>query len=269
MTLKELNKRIQNDPDSIDIKTELNRRMTLKGATLNVVSLLIFGVSLIYTIKAYPTFTEFFQKVLLLVLSGLLVVVSALFLFFLKKGLKGDNKVLYKQFKLIDTIQFFSISLMIVLHIITFYVFTAEVFQSSMQPTLQEHDRLIVYQFDYTPRRNDIVVIYIDETYYENLDEAHYVKRVIGLPGDTLVLNASNQLIVNGKIVQEVPSTYRTFVNELIDSLEGGVIPEGFYFVLGDNVQNSQDSRTLGLIRVQDIKAKVIFRFFPKVGIID
>lgn len=269
MTLKELNKRIKLKEDSDELKNELNRRMNLKAATLNVVSLLILGLGLIYTLKGYPTFTDTIQKYALLILSSLFVIVSALFLLVLRKGLNKNIQTLIQWFKWIDTFQFFAISMLIVFHIITFYVFTAEVFQSSMQPTLQEHDRLIVYQFDYHPNRNDIVVIFMDETYYVNINDAHYVKRVVALPGDQISLNGSNQLLVNGKIIQNVPAGYQESVSQLIDTLENGIIPDGFYFVLGDNVENSQDSRTLGLIRKQDIKAKVIFRFFPKVGIID
>jgi signal peptidase I len=139
---------------------------------------------------------------------------------------------------------------------------------SSMFPTLQQHDRLIVYQFDYTPQRNDVVVIFIDEDYYA-IEESHYVKRVVGLPGDTIEVNNLNQLLINGSVVQNLPAANVQDVKDLIEFLPDGKIMPGFYFVLGDNVANSHDSRNIGFIREQDIKAKVIFRFFPKVGVIE
>lgn len=269
MTLKDVQSLVKTQTESEAASQLLNRKLTLKAVTLAVVSLLVFGLALLYTLKGYPTFTHEIQKMILIGLSALFGVLAIVLLYTLKKMTNWTLSKQFNLFKWVDTLQFFMVCLLIVLHVITFYVFTAEVFQSSMYPTLTEHDRLIVYQFDYQPKRRDIVVIFMDETYYTQVDNAHYVKRVVGLPGDTITMNNQNQLFINGEMVQQVPSGYVTAVNEFIGTLPNSTIPEGFYFVLGDNVANSQDSRTLGLIREADIKAKVIFRFYPKVGFID
>ncbi len=269
MTLKEIANVVASGESSVEATQDLNRKMIVKLATLNVVALLVFGVSLLYTLQAYPTFTGSLQKILLISFSGFFVLLSAAGLYLLNKPWVMPLSKQLNLFKWVDTVQFLTISLLIVMHIITFYVFTAEVFQSSMQPTLQQHDRLIVYQFDYTPKRNDIVVIFMDSDFYENADDSHYVKRVVGLPGDTIEVNASNQLLINGVVVQNLPIVNVQEVRDLIEFLPDGKIMSGFYFVLGDNVQNSHDSRNIGFIREQDIKAKVIFRFYPKVGMIE
>lgn len=269
MTLKEISTLAASGESSVEATQDLNRKMILKLATLNVVALLVFGVSLLYALKAYPTFTGELQKILLIIFSGFFVLISALGLYMLNRPWMISLTKHLTLFKWVDTIQFLTISLLIVMHIITFYVFTAEVFQSSMQPTLQQHDRLIVYQFDYTPKRNDIVVIFMDSDFYENADDSHYVKRVVGLPGDTIEVNLMNQLLINGIVVQNLPPANVENVRDLIEFLPDGKIMSGFYFVLGDNVQNSHDSRNIGFIREQDIKAKVIFRFYPKVGMIE
>jgi signal peptidase I len=269
MTLKDINALLATGESSAEATHYLNRKMVLKLATLNVVALLVFGVSLLYTIQAYPTFTGELQKTLLIVFSGIFVIVSAVGVFFLNRPCAISLSKQLKLFKWIDTLQFLTISLLIVMHIITFYIFTAEVFQSSMQPTLQQHDRLIVYQFDYTPKRNDIVVIFMDSNFYANADDSHYVKRIVGLPGDTIEVNNLNQLLINGVVVQNLPAANIQDVKDLIEFLPDGKIMSGFYFVLGDNVANSHDSRNIGFIREEDIKAKVIFRFYPKVGMIE
>lgn len=269
MTLKEISKLVESNEDSIEATKTLHKKMITKMVTLNVVSLIIFGIALLYMIQGYPTFTSESQKILLIILSGFFVISSAIALFLLNKPFNWSLGKQFNTFKWVDTIQFFIISILIVLHVITFYVFTAQVYQSSMQPTLQEGDRLIVYQFNYQPKRDDIVVIFMDSDHYQGVDNSHYVKRIVGLPGDTITVNGSNQLLINGIVVQQLPSSYVDKVIDWIEFLPDNKIQAGFYFVLGDNVANSQDSRSLGFIREEDIKAKVIFRFFPKVGVIE
>lgn len=269
MTLKEISNLVIAKSEDFEAKQVLQKKMKVKTITLNIIALLVFGLSSLYMVQGYTTFTSGLQKILLISFSGVFVVVSALFLIYLNKPATLNLSKLFRLFKWVDTIQFFIISLLIVLHVITFYVFTAEVFQSSMQPTLQEHDRLIVYQFDYTPKRNDIVVIFMNSEHYEHVDDSNYVKRVVGLPGDTIAVDPSNQLLINGEAIQQIPTSYVQMVKDLIAFLPESKILDGFYFVLGDNVSNSQDSRSLGFIREEDIKAKVIFRFYPIVGVIE
>src|SRR5690554_705973 len=117
----------------------------------------------------------------------------------------------------------------------------------SMWPTLEHNDRMIVNKIGYTigePDRFDIVVFHAPE----NKD---YIKRVIGLPGDTLYYK-NDVLYINGEKVKEpYIEQYKEIVQKkpftenfhLRDVTGFEKIPEGHVFVLGDNRQHSKDSR--------------------------
>ena len=123
----------------------------------------------------------------------------------------------------------------------------------SMHSTLHDGDVMILDKTAYYNdkiKRFDIVVI-------ENNDR-YIIKRVIGLPGDT-VKYIDNTLYINDKIYLE------EFLDK--DTLTGYIdveeIPEGFYYVLGDNREISLDSRKLGLIEEKNIKGKATVTIFP------
>ena len=142
-----------------------------------------------------------------------------------------------------------------------FFIRPTVVKQTSMQDTLQPNDYLIVFKRAYvkeTPQRGDIVVFksdLVDEKGKAKL----LVKRVIGLPGDEIVIE-DGEVYINGEIYEEdyLKDGYTT------GSLET-TVPEGEYFVMGDNRLVSNDSRyeDVGNITVDDIMGKVVFRLFP------
>ena len=88
------------------------------------------------------------------------------------------------------------------------------------------------------------------------------IKRVIGLPGES-VLISDNTLFINGKEIED----YRPDV-ETANFKYDDQITEGYYFVLGDNRYNSSDSRVFGLVSEEDIKGTASIRIFPftKIG---
>jgi signal peptidase I len=129
---------------------------------------------------------------------------------------------------------------------------SSEVFDISMQPTLIEGQRLIVIKTLYTPQRGDIVVVYPP---YEN--QRQYVKRLIGLPGDTVEVK-NNLVYVNGIALQEpyikaAPSY----------PMAAKTLPEDAYFVLGDNRNNSSDSHLGWTVTRHNIIGKAWLRFWP------
>ncbi|MBQ9461553.1 MAG: signal peptidase I [Clostridia bacterium] len=130
----------------------------------------------------------------------------------------------------------------------------------SMNNTLQNKDRLLVLSFMYTPRCGDIVVC----THGENLDEP-IIKRVIAVEGQHLEIDYMNdKVIVDGKVLDE--DYIKGMTIRLPNSTRiPDVIPEGYVFVMGDNRENSLDSRSrkVGLIPVENIIGKAVYRIYP------
>ncbi|MGE0445943.1 MAG: signal peptidase I [Vicinamibacterales bacterium] len=141
--------------------------------------------------------------------------------------------------------------------IVTFGFQVARVEGLSMAPTLADQDRLIVNKFAYrigAPRRGDIVMLY----YPLNPDKS-FVKRVIAEEGDTVRI-VDGQVYVNDVPMRDdfVPPEYRSH-----DDFGPTVIPEGYYFVLGDHRNNSSDSRHWGFVPKKYIIGKVQLRWWP------
>lgn len=140
-----------------------------------------------------------------------------------------------------------------VLLIKTYIVSPIVVSGDSMDSTLLDGDLMILnktayYQSDI--ERFDIVVIKYNDNYI--------IKRVIGIPGDTIVCE-DNTLYINGKIVVEDYLDEGTFTtNFKINEIE-----DGYYFVLGDNREVSLDSRRIGLIKEDNVEGKAKFTIFP------
>jgi signal peptidase I len=141
--------------------------------------------------------------------------------------------------------------------IVTFGFQVARVEGLSMAPTLSDQDRLIVNKLIYKisePRRSDIVMLY----YPLNPDKS-FVKRVIAEEGDTVRI-VDGQVFVNEVPLRDdyVPPEYRSH-----DDWGPQVIPEGYYFVMGDHRNNSSDSRHWGMVPKRYIIGKVQVRWWP------
>ena len=147
--------------------------------------------------------------------------------------------------------------------IVTFGFQVARVDGLSMAPTLEDHDRLIVNKLVYEigdPRPGDIVMLY-----YPLNPEKMFVKRVIAKEGDTV-------RVVDGRVFVDdmplhddyVPAEFRSH-----DDWGPQVIPEGYYFVMGDHRNNSSDSRHWGMVPKKYIIGKVQLRwwFVPTVRV--
>lgn len=145
------------------------------------------------------------------------------------------------------------IIILVVVLIRTFVVTPVKVDGSSMVPNLNDGDLLILNKLDKNYERFDIVVV--------NYNNTKLVKRVIGLPGEHVEYK-DNKLYVNGKVIKEkfIDTETKDFT---VDYLGYNKIPKNYYFVVGDNRQNSMDSRMIGLINKKDIIGTTSFRFWP------
>jgi len=141
--------------------------------------------------------------------------------------------------------------------IVTFLFQVARVEGLSMAPTLEDQDRLIVNKLVYRigePRRGDIVMLY-----YPLNPEKSFVKRVIAEEGDTVRI-VDGRVYVNDIPLKDdyVPNEYRSH-----DDWGPQVIPDGYYFVMGDHRNNSSDSRHWGMVPKKYIIGKVQLRWWP------
>lgn len=153
--------------------------------------------------------------------------------------------------KLFKEILPYLIIIIIVVIIRTFIITPVRVNGDSMKPTLVDKEIVLLKKYDKNYKRFDIVVF--------NDKRGHLIKRIVGLPGETLYYS-NNKLFVNGKYIKEdfLSPNEETYDYELDE-----VIPKGYYFVMGDNRDNSTDSRIIGLVSEEDILGTTSFVLYP------
>ncbi len=157
----------------------------------------------------------------------------------------------------------FALALMVVLFIFLFRYVTVD--GNSMMNTLHNEDKLIISNFNYTPQTGDIVVIYIEG------QNKPYIKRVIATEGQTVRIDFEKwEVYVDGELLEEDyvwrrdgDMHYAAFYNGEF------TVPEGQVYVMGDNRNDSTDSRVLGCLDEHYIIGRVIVRLAPDFGTVD
>jgi signal peptidase I len=148
----------------------------------------------------------------------------------------------------------------------------------SMEDTLFSEQRLIIYKLGYffhPPQKGDIIVLQYQKGLFGNIPilnklsflnrvipsvmEIDYIKRVIGVPGDKIDIK-DGHVYINGEKLDEKYAKGETH-KQLLDFPK--TVPPNTVFVLGDNRQNSRDSRIIGFIEYDRIKGKAVLRIWP------
>lgn len=135
--------------------------------------------------------------------------------------------------------------------------FIGNIPSESMKNTLNIHDKVLVNRLAYRnddPQIGDIVVF--KETHTNQI----CIKRVIAKGGSTVVFNEGN-VYVDGKLISEDYVTGKSYFPE--EGVAGVTVPEGKYFVMGDNRENSLDSRYFGSIDKEYILGKAEYKIYP------
>lgn len=160
------------------------------------------------------------------------------------------------------------IALSIAVILKVFFIGSSIIISSSMVKTLMSDDLILTWKFLYNKRipvlninffigipikRNDILI------FRPEGQKEDYVKRVIGLPGDEILLK-DNRVFVNGILL---PEPYLINKNDIQYVNSSYKVPENKLFVMGDNRNNSRDSREFGFIDKSNVIGKVFFTYYP------
>jgi signal peptidase I len=150
-----------------------------------------------------------------------------------------------------------AVAILFCFFLITFVAQAFRVQGTSMLPLLEDGERIIVNKFIYrfhAIERGDVVVFW-----YPRDPSVSFIKRVVGIPEDTVEIR-TGQLYVNGQSVREDYLAPR-FRDD--DNLAPTKVAKGYYFVLGDHRNSSNDSRSWGEVPEKYIYGRAVYRFWP------
>lgn len=148
----------------------------------------------------------------------------------------------------------------VIIFIFTFLLRTVSVDGPSMMNTLQNGDHLILVEAGYTPKAGDIVVL------YTTAEKQPIIKRVIATAGQTLDIDYQKHTVkVNGHVLNEPYIREPTAFEGVVPVSMPVTVPAGHIFVMGDNRNNSLDSRSgiVGMVDVHDVLGHALIRLFP------
>jgi signal peptidase I len=227
------------------------------------------------------------------IITAILAIASIAFniVLFKKKNEEiSDNYIKKHQFEILDWLAFLSLSMMFILMLFMFFILPTNVDGSSMRPTLIDRERVLMYHFNYQPKRNDVIIVHVTDRYidttgdqvnlsseYDDKDQVYFVKRVVALPGDTITFEEIGtsdvyHILINGEVYQnqyfqiyQVDDAGRLKMLSYLD--ENNILRENQYFAFGDNESFSYDSRNIGAIHNDDIIGKAVYKLWPFGGI--
>ncbi len=144
-----------------------------------------------------------------------------------------------------------------------FFVFVSRIDGSSMEPNFHDNQLILVNRFNVSYERFDVVFVNVSKERTSYYQDDFFLKRIVGLPGETIEYK-SDMLYIDGTVVTEtfengVTKNFKFAEVCMIAETSCDVIPEDYYFVLGDNRQKSTDSRVIGLVHKDDLFGKIIY----------
>lgn len=133
---------------------------------------------------------------------------------------------------------------------------------TSMQPNYQNNDFVLVDKLSYklrSPMRGETIILHPPQEL-----NSSYIKRIIGLPGETISIE-KNTIAINGEKITEpyLQSGEQTLIGGAFDAGLKRILKDDEYFVLGDNRENSLDSRSFGVVPEKNIVGRVFFIAYP------
>lgn len=163
--------------------------------------------------------------------------------------------------EILNTSIYILVVLVISFCIVRFVGQRTEVIGSSMLPTLEDGNNLILDKISYKihdPERFDVIVFP-----FRNGSGKNYIKRIIGLPGETVKIDMDGVIYINGEVLDE--NYGREIIKDPGNALNEIVLGDGEYFVLGDNRNNSEDSRRpeVGTVKRGEILGRAWVRIWP------
>ena len=159
-----------------------------------------------------------------------------------------------------ELVRFAIIAVAIVIPIRIFIAQPFIVSGSSMVPTFQDGQYLIVDEISYrigTPQRDDVVIFR-----YPNDQTKFFIKRIIGLPGETVDVKGNDVTITN-KAYPTGLKLDESFIKNTSDISDHRVLSDNEFYVMGDNRPRSSDSREFGQITQESVIGQVFYRYFP------
>lgn len=169
---------------------------------------------------------------------------------------------------LLETVQVVVFSISIFLFIYFLVLQPHKIRGASMEPNFHENEYLLTDKVSYRfgePSRGDVVV-------FKASTGQDFIKRIIALPGEEIEIR-NNTIFVNGVAISEeyIPENFQTATGQFLAQNQPIIVPDDYYFVLGDNRSHSLDSRTFGFVNRGDISGKAFFVYWPPadVGVIE
>jgi len=162
-----------------------------------------------------------------------------------------------------ENVEAFAIAIILALIVRTFLLGNFKIPTGSMRPTLVEGDRIfankLLYRFR-EPARGDVVIFKFPQD-----TKRDFIKRLIAKPGDTVRITQRGEILVNGEVLEGPGISNNFYYNRGVfgESGEDIVVPEGNFYMLGDNSGSSRDSRYWGFVPEEYIVGRAICIYWP------